>query len=134
MTVTTGVAESIREFARQSYPDECCGALLGTDGTISAVFSLPNTTDEEPRRRFRIRPEDYQRVEAHAEAGGKELLGFYHSHPDHPARPSLYDLRHAWPNLLYLIISVHSHRTGELTVWRLAEDRSRFEQQELSIL
>lgn len=134
MTLTNQVACSIQRFAREAYPHECCGALIGATETATEVLALPNTTEEGTRRRFRIRPEDYRRVEAHAEAGRKELLGFYHSHPDHPAWPSLYDLEHAWPNLVYLIISVNSDRTGALTAWRLAENRSRFEQEPLSIL
>lgn len=134
MTVTGPVVQAMQDSAREAYPHECCGALIGQNGTVTEALALPNTTNEGTRRRFRISPEDYLRVEKHARAARKELVGFYHSHPDHPARPSQYDLEHAWPNLQYLIMSVDSGRAGELTAWTLAEDRSAFEQLELSIV
>jgi len=127
MTVTSDVAQSIRDLAHKEYPHEACGALLGNDHAITEVLPLPNSTTEEARRRFRIRPEDYRRVEGRAEATQKKLIGFFHSHPDHPAAPSAYDLEHAWPNLVYLIVSVTRDGAGELTAWRLSEDRSRFD-------
>jgi len=128
MTIKGDVVASIRHFAQQEYPHESCGALVGRAEAITEVLPLPNSTTEEARRRFRILPEDYRRAEANAEAAGKELLGFFHSHPDHPASPSAYDLEHAWPNLTYLIVSVTRKAAGDLTAWRLAEDRSQFEQ------
>ena len=74
-----------------------------------------------------MRPADYRAAEARAREVGAELLGFYHSHPDHPARPSQYDLDHAWPNLAYIIVAVASGRPGETTLWRLCDDRTAFE-------
>jgi proteasome lid subunit RPN8/RPN11 len=127
MTIPTKVAKVIRNLALKDYPHETCGALLGSNHRITEALPLPNATTEEARRRFRIRPEDYRRVEARAGATRKELIGFFHSHPDHPASPSAYDLEHAWPNLVYLIVSVTREAAGDLTAWRLSEDRSRFE-------
>ena len=74
--------------------------------------ALPNTTDGGPRRRFLVRPSDYQLAERRATELGGELLGFYHSHPDHPARPSQYDLDHAWPTFAYIIVAVAAGRRG----------------------
>ena len=117
---------AIRAHGRDAYPHECCGALLGRDGAVSAVHPLPNTTEEGPRRRFLVRPGDYREAERHAGARGVDLLGFYHSHPDHPARPSQYDLDHAWPSFSYVIVSVMNGEPGDVTSWRLREDRSGF--------
>ena len=90
--------------------------------------ALPNTTEEGPRRRFLVRPSDYRLAErARRELGG-ELLGFYHSHPDHPAKPSQYDLDHAWPTFAYIIVAVASRQAGDMTVWFLKDDRSSFEE------
>ena len=89
---------------------------------------LPNTTEEGPRRRFLVRPSDYRLAEQQASALGGELLGFYHSHPDHPARPSQYDLDHAWPTFAYVIVSVASGSARDITVWWLKDDRSTFEE------
>lgn len=124
----------ILEHASTTYPNECCGALLGatgTDGTVlvSDVVPLPNATDEGARRRFLVRPSDYRAAEARARATGAELLGFYHSHPDHPARPSAYDLAHAWPNLSYVIVAVAGGRPRDLKSWRLHDDRSAFQEE-----
>ena len=100
------MATAIRAHGEETYPHECCGALVGRDGRATAVVALPNTTEEGPRRRFLVRPSDYRLAEQRASELGGELLGFYHSHPDHPARPSQYDLDHAWPTFAYVIVAV----------------------------
>jgi len=128
LTITSGVDTAIRIHGQETYPHECCGALVGRDGAVTAVVALPNTTDEGPRRRFMVRPSDYQLAERRATELGGELLGFYHSHPDHPARPSQYDLDHAWPTFAYIIVSVADGSASDMTVWYLQEDRSRFEE------
>ena len=108
LTVAAGVDAAIRAHGAETYPNECCGALIGRDGVVTEVYALPNTTEEGPRRRFLVRPEDYREAEKRAGAAGGELLGFYHSHPDHPARPSQYDLDHAWPFFSYIIVAVRA--------------------------
>lgn len=92
------------------------------------AYRLPNTTSEGPRRRFRIGPDDYRLAEARARECRGNLAGFYHSHPDHPARPSQHDLEHAWPNLTYVIVAVQEGTPADLRSWRLLEDRSGFEE------
>src|SRR4029434_591394 len=96
------------------------------------TYALPNTTDEGPRRRFLVRPQDYRDAERRASELGGELLGFYHSHPDHPARPSQYDLDHAWPYFSYVIVAVRAGEPEDMTSWRLREDRSEFDQESLT--
>jgi proteasome lid subunit RPN8/RPN11 len=132
LTITSAVDAAIRQHGQETYPHECCGALVGRDGFVSAIVALPNTTDEGPRRRFLVRPSDYQLSERRATELGGELLGFYHSHPDHPARPSQYDLDHAWPTFAYIIVAVASAVAADMTVWYLQEDRSRFEEGSLN--
>ena len=128
LTVATNVVAAIRRHGEDTYPHECCGAIVGRDGQVTAVVPLPNTTEEGPRRRFLVRPSDYRQAELQARALGGELMGFYHSHPDHPARPSQYDLDHAWPTFAYIIVAVASGSAGDMTVWWLKEDRSTFEE------
>jgi proteasome lid subunit RPN8/RPN11 len=125
------VESDIRRHGEQTYPHECCGALIGAADTVIAAVPLPNTTEEGPRRRFLVRPSDYQLAERHASERGSGLLGFYHSHPDHPARPSQFDLDHAWPTFAYIIVAVARGAAGDITVWFLEEDRSGFEEGEL---
>jgi proteasome lid subunit RPN8/RPN11 len=127
-TITSEVDRAIRAHGQETYPHECCGALVGRDGFAAAVVPLPNTTEEGPRRRFLVRPSDYRAAEQRATELGGELLGFYHSHPDHPARPSQYDLDHAWPTFAYIIVSVANAAATDMTVWFLREDRSTFEE------
>jgi proteasome lid subunit RPN8/RPN11 len=131
MTLSGGAVAAIRDHGRETYPNECCGALIGRDGVVTEAFALPNTTEEGPRRRFLVRPDDYRAAESRATEAGGELLGFYHSHPDHPAQPSQYDLDHAWPFFSYVIISVREREPKEVRSWRLRDDRSQFDEEEL---
>ncbi len=132
LTLGTGVDAAIRQHGVEAYPHECCGALIGSDGVVTASFALPNTTEEGPRRRFMVSPLDYREAERQASIAGGELLGFYHSHPDHPARPSQYDLDHAWPFFSYIIVAVRAGVPEDMTSWRLREDRSAFDPEELT--
>jgi proteasome lid subunit RPN8/RPN11 len=125
----------IEHHATETYPHECCGALYGEAAgggfTVVEAVPLPNTTSEGPRRRFLIQPSDYRAAEAHARTTKRGFIGFYHSHPDHPARPSQHDLDHAWPNMLYTITSVREGVARETTAWQLREDRSQFDERTL---
>jgi proteasome lid subunit RPN8/RPN11 len=133
VAVLARVDAAIRAHAAETYPNECCGALFGSDRAITDMLRLPNLTAEGPRNRFLVLPADYRAAEAHAAQIGSELAGFYHSHPDHPARPSQYDLDHAWPFFVYLIVSVQQGEPREMTAWRLREDRAAFEADDLRI-
>jgi proteasome lid subunit RPN8/RPN11 len=127
LTISAVVDRAIRAHGQETYPHECCGALVGRNDHTTATVALPNTTDEGPRRRFLVRPADYRLAEQRATETGAELLGFYHSHPDHPAEPSPYDLDHAWPTFAYVIVAVAAGAAGDMTVWFLKDDRSIFE-------
>src|SRR2546425_8622515 len=131
LTLGSGVEAAIRTHGQATYPHECCGALVGRGDHVNAIVALPNTTEEGPRRRFLVRPSDYREAEHRARELGAELLGFYHSHPDHPARPSQYDLDHAWPTFAYVIVAVAAGAAADMTVWYLREDRTIFEKGEL---
>jgi proteasome lid subunit RPN8/RPN11 len=134
LQLTVDVVDAIRAHGAETYPHECCGALIGRDAEVTSTVALPNITDEGPRRRFRVSDLDYLRVERAADAAGAELLGFYHSHPDHPARPSQYDLDHALPNFSYVIVSVLAGAADDMRSWKLRDDRSAFDEEALSVL
>ena len=131
LLLAESVGAAIRRHGQETYPHECCGALLGTDNRVETTLALPNTTEEGPRRRFLVRPSDYRMAEQRAREVGADLLGFYHSHPDHPARPSQYDLDHAWPTFAYIIVAVAAGTAADMTVWWLKDDRTQFEKGEL---
>jgi proteasome lid subunit RPN8/RPN11 len=134
--ISEATLDEIRRHGAETYPHECCGALFGRadTGVILRALPLPNTTEEGPRRRFMIRPADYRVAERAAGEAGLDLVGFYHSHPDHPARPSQHDLDHAWPNMHYIIASVHDGRPDVIRSWLLEQDRSAFSETGLRLL
>lgn len=130
--------DEIAAHGARDYPYECCGLLLGrfqSDGAkaVSEVYPISNAREEQAKRnRFLIRPEELMRGERYAEAKGFEVVGFYHSHPDHPAVPSQYDLEHAWPVFSYIVVSVNGGVAGDLRSWEMAADRSSFAEEEIS--
>lgn len=127
---------AIEAHGARDYPDECCGVLLGrVDGASARVVSIveaANVREDERRRRFLIDAKAYLEAERAADAAGLTLIGFYHSHPDHPARPSEFDREHAWPNLHYIVLAVEGGRPREATSWVLSEDRGEFLREELA--
>jgi proteasome lid subunit RPN8/RPN11 len=124
---------AIRAHAREEYPHECCGALLGREEgevrIVEQVIRLANERTDARERRFYVSPQQVLMAERRAREAGLLLLGFYHSHPDHPAVPSEYDREHALPFYSYPIISVKQGEPTELRSWRLREDRSGYEEE-----
>ena len=132
------IAAKIRSHGAETYPHECCGALLGREiaddlREIVGLFPLVNRRDDSPRNRFSITSDDVRDAEKSAREQGVDVLGWYHSHPDHPAKPSQYDQDHAWPWYSYVIVSVANGEPQNMTSWRLADDRSRFTPEDLEI-
>jgi proteasome lid subunit RPN8/RPN11 len=144
------IAERIRKHGAETYPHECCGALLGRDSDaapagssetgqlppprdILELFPLVNRRDDSPRNRFSVTSEDVLAAEKAARALGIDVVGWYHSHPDHPAEPSQYDRDHAWPWYSYIIVSVTNGDPQYMTSWRLNDDRAAFTSEDLEI-
>ncbi len=132
-----GLRKRIRAHGVETYPHECCGALLGADEEamreVADLYPLVNRRDDSPRNRFSVAADDVRAAEKAAREKGLELIGWYHSHPDHPARPSEYDREHAWPWYSYVIVSVVNRQPKELTCWRLRDDRTVFEPEEMAV-
>ena len=139
MTTNEATMERIREHAARIYPEECCGFLIGVlreDGTAVVADAEPveNVREGQKERRYRIAPEDLFRAETKAEAGGMDVVGFYHSHPDHPAVPSATDLDEAtFPGYTYVIVSVSHGVPGPVRAWSLRDDRTGFDEQPTEI-
>jgi proteasome lid subunit RPN8/RPN11 len=128
------MAEIETQLARV-YPEEGCGVLLGRDEgrkrVVERVTAIENRREDSRGNRYLIDPEQLLAVEREARDAGHDVVGFYHSHPDHPARPSAFDLEHAWPYYSYLIVSVEQGRVVDARSWRLTADRTRFEPEPL---
>jgi cysteine synthase B len=134
LVVSRATLDEVRAHGMRTFPEECCGALIGpAPGRVSEAFALDNTTTLERKRRFLVGPAEYRAAEARADGAGAHLLGFYHSHPDHPAVPSAFDLEHALPNLSYVIVSVRDGVPAEARAWRLRPDRSAFDEEFLEV-
>ncbi|HYB62652.1 MAG TPA: M67 family metallopeptidase [Methylomirabilota bacterium] len=129
------LATGIRAHAAREYPYECCGALLGADGAtgreVRALLPLANGRDDSPRNRFLISADEVCAAERAAAERGLGLIGWYHSHPDHPARPSEFDREHAWPWYSYIIVRVAGGAAEEMTSWRLRDDRTHYDPEEI---
>jgi len=122
------------EHAEEAYPNECCGFFYGTEAgekrKIEEANKVTNSKEGDQRRRFEVSPLDYMQAEMYAEKSGKTLLGVYHSHPDHPAKPSVHDLKQAIPFFSYIIISVQKGEAADITSWQLDENKE-FEEEKV---
>jgi proteasome lid subunit RPN8/RPN11 len=129
------LVDQIRRTGEQAYPAECCGVLVGRANPVREVERLvpvANRRTDDPHR-YLISPDDLRRVAAELSGSGLEVLGFYHSHPDHAAAPSRFDLEHAWPWYSYVIVRVDGGRAAELMSWRLENDRSAMRSESLDV-
>jgi len=132
--LTDVLAEEIRSEGEKAYPNECCGVLLGLLGetgekSVVQILPISNEFSEgEQYHRFLITPENMLDAEKKARALKLDVLGFYHSHPDHPAKPSDYDREHALPFYSYIITEIEKGeaRGFGFTSWILMDDRSAF--------
>ena len=123
-----------------AFPNECCGILVGRDVSesqgrrriVEKLLPGKNVFEaDEQYHRFSIDPRLQLKAEREAEAEGRMVLGFYHSHPNHPARPSEYDREHGWPFYSYVIVSIMNGQPADLTSWVLNDQTKQFEKQEI---
>ena len=126
----------IEQEGSAAYPNECCGIMFGHDRPegrlVNRLQAVPNVFDEVERfHRFSISPQQLMQAEKDAGQAGELVLGFYHSHPDHPARPSEYDRQHAWPFYSYVIVSITRGDPVDMTSWVLDEATEAFSRQEI---
>ncbi len=133
MKITDSLLKQIHAHLESGYPNEACGVMLGHEDAVSEIISADNTRTDSAHNRYLIDPLVYMKIEREADKRGLAILGIYHSHPDVPARPSQFDLDHAWPNFSYLIVSVAKGKAVETYSWRLREDRSQFDQEQIEI-
>jgi proteasome lid subunit RPN8/RPN11 len=131
-------ARQIEKEGAAAYPNECCGVMFGRDidsgsrRLVERIAAVDNAFDAaEQFHRFSITPKQLMQAEKDAAAEGRLVLGFYHSHPDHPARPSEYDHQHAWPFYSYVIVAISKGTPLDMTSWMLDEKTETFSRQDI---
>ena len=134
LVISSGVLKQINAHVEAAYPEEGAGFLIGVEGEVKEILSLPNAREDEARHnRFLITPEDYLKAELKADSLGLSLIGVFHSHPDCPNVPSEYDREWAQPFFSYIITRVDEGKAVNSRSWRLVEDRSKYEEEEIKI-
>ena len=141
LILPTALYRQIEEEGVRAFPNECCGVMIGRDQTVAGgpvrrvvdrLQPLTNSFEKDEQfHRFRLDPLEYMQAEKEAGAQGKLVLGFYHSHPDHPARPSEYDRQHGWPFYSYVIVSIMQRKPAAMTSWILNEATEQFDEEKI---
>ena len=137
LQLSTQHRTEIAAHGERDYPFECCGLLLGRFAengvkVLDEIYAISNAREEAAKRnRFLIRPAELLQGEQYAAAKSLDIIGFYHSYPDHPAVPSQYDLEHAWPTYSYIVVAVREGQAEALRSWEMETDRSRFNEEEI---
>lgn len=137
MKITDAQLKQIYAHAKEIYPYECCGFLLGSfeDGGLVREVRRATNQNKERTDRFVISAEEFARVQLAADAAGLDIIGIYHSHPDWPPIPSQTDMNNAWEDVYYLIASVHEGMPLNTNLWRLVDEGlRRFESVVLEIV
>ena len=134
LAVPNRLLEQMNAHVERAYPEEGAGFLIGKEGEVREILALSNSREDGARHnRFLFTPEDYLQAEMKAEALGLDLIGVFHSHPDSPNIPSEYDREWAQPFFSYIITRVDQGKAVNSRSWRLVEDRSRYEEEEIKI-
>ncbi len=122
--INNELLEKICRHAGQSYPYECCGIITGRNRSLKEALDahqVANLNRDRTHDRYELDPQGFQKIDARARAKGLSVLGFYHSHPDHPSEPSEFDTQRAWEGYSYLIVSVEKGKAAQVQSWTLNE-------------
>ncbi|HSS93626.1 MAG TPA: M67 family metallopeptidase [Candidatus Dormibacteraeota bacterium] len=136
MKILRAAFEGIREHGAEGYPDEICGIMLGPPGerTVNQVKRARNIIVERSRDRYEIDPLDHIRIQREADAAGLDIVGYYHSHPDHPARASVFDTERAWAGYVYVIVSIEKGKPADANAFVADADGGPFGSEPLEVI
>lgn len=137
--ISPAALSQLQQHGEAAYPEEGAGLILGLDTggkkLVTKLIMLDNSREDGARHnRYQLSPEDYLQAESEAARLGVEVLGVFHSHPDHPNHPSEFDRENALPAFTYIITSVQAGKAAGSRSWYLKEDRSSFEEEPIEIL
>ena len=137
LRIAPALLREIHDHTESSYPNECCGLIVGTmdgDTKVGHTFrKCKNLNTERARDRYEMDPLDMLKTEREFASSPWDIIGIYHSHPDHPSRPSQTDTDRAWPNYSYVIISVQKGTVASSNSWVLNESERKFYEEPLVI-
>ena len=128
--------EAIQVHGAEGYPHEICGIMIGASGEslVSEVRRARNIIVERARDRYEIDPRDHIRIQREADAAGLDIVGYYHSHPDHPAQASVFDTERAWAGYVYLIVSIANGEAVDANAFVTANDGGPFNSEPLEVV
>lgn len=141
LKLTQPILDTLRAHGEQTYPHECCGVLLGRStpeaNTVEAAAPAGNTRTDSAHNRYNIAPTDLIRIQREARAQGRDIIGFYHSHPDHPAQWSPTDFAEAhWLGCSYVITAIEKGQAAQTNSFRLegtTEDDKHFTDEPITL-
>jgi proteasome lid subunit RPN8/RPN11 len=127
--------EAIEAHGAEGYPDEICGVMLGTlaDRAVTDVRRARNIIVERSRDRYEIDPRDHIRIQREADSAGMDIVGYYHSHPDHPAQASRFDTERAWSGYVYVIVAIQAGKPVDANAFVADQDGGPFRPEPLEI-
>ena len=135
MKIARAALDAINAHGAEGYPHEICGILIGPRGSRSATEAMRarNIIVERARDRYEIDPRDHIRIQRQADAAGQDIVGYYHSHPDHPAQASRFDTERAWAGYVYVIVSVAGGKPVDANAFVAATDGGPFHPEPLEV-
>ena len=135
MKITRAALDAVKAHGAEGYPHEICGVLVGPRGgrTATEAKRAGNIVVERARDRYEIDPLDHIRIQREADATGHDILGYYHSHPDHPAQASRFDTERAWAGYVYVIVSVANGVPADANAFVAEADGGPFHPEPLDI-
>jgi proteasome lid subunit RPN8/RPN11 len=134
--IARAALDTIKVHGAEGYPHEICGILVGPRGSRTATDArrARNIVVERARDRYEIDPRDHIRIQREADAGGQDILGYYHSHPDHPARASRFDAERSWAGYVYVIVSVAEGKPVDANAFVAEKDGGPFHPEPLEVI
>lgn len=126
--------DGIIKHAESGYPNEVCGVLIGKEDSITSFKECRNLNRERARDRYELDPLSFREADDWARSNGMEILGIYHSHPDHPSRPSGFDRERAWPEWVYIILSIDVGKYNDGRAWIVRDFDSPFEEEKVELI
>lgn len=136
LSIDNDKLREIEHQAKKSYPLECCGLLIGTNTSEKKVIEVrpvQNKNTERTHDRYEIEGKEFTKIDKESAKKGLQIIGIYHSHPDHPAIPSAFDTEHAWAGYSYMIASVENGSKIEIRAWVFDEEKKEFEEEEIHL-